>query len=315
MGDFIGDFWGYYIAAVALVGIVYCVWLLFTQRAWLGKTVPGGVANLDHVWDGDLSELNHPVPRWWTVFYLLLCVFGLAYLVLYPGLGSFKGVLNYSSADAVRQAQMEHAARIAPVYARFAAMSIENIAGDEQARQIGQRLFLNNCAQCHGSDARGAPGFPNLTDRDWLHGGAPEQILHSITHGRVGIMPPWSAAIKPAEAVDIANYVRSLSGLASDALRTVRGKRGYDLYCVACHGADGTGNTALGAPNLSDSVWLYGSSEATIVDIILNGRQNEMPAQAQLLSEEQIRVLAAWVWGLSAERRAEERGDGRTDGR
>ena len=299
MSDFVSGFWGYYIAAVTLGGIVYCVWLLFSQRAWLGKKVPGGGQNMDHVWDGNLTELNNPVPRWWTVFYLGLCVFSVAYLVLYPGLGEFKGILNYSTAESVRQAQAEQAARIAPVYARFAGMDIPQIAADPEARQIGQRLFLNNCAQCHGSDARGAPTFPNLADTDWLHGGEPEQIEQTITNGRVGIMPPWGAQIKPAEASDIAQYVRSLSGLAADSLRVLPGKRGFDTYCVACHGADGKGNTALGAPNLTDDVWLYGSSETTIVDIILNGRHNEMPAQAHLLTPEQIRILTAWVWGLS----------------
>ena len=298
MSDFVSGFWGYYIAAVSLGGIIYCVWLLFTQRAWLGKNVPTG-EDMGHVWDGNLSELNNPVPRWWTVFYLGLCVFSVAYLVLYPGLGEFKGILNYSTAESVRQAQAEQAARIAPVYARFAGMDIPQIAADPEARQIGQRLFLNNCAQCHGSDARGAPTFPNLADTDWLHGGEPEQIEQTITNGRVGIMPPWGAQIKPAEASDIAQYVRSLSGLAADSLRVLPGKRGFDTYCVACHGADGKGNTALGAPNLTDDVWLYGSSETTIVDIILNGRHNEMPAQAHLLTPEQIRILTAWVWGLS----------------
>jgi cytochrome c oxidase cbb3-type subunit 3 len=171
-------------------------------------------------------------------------------------------------------------------------MPIPAIAQDENARQIGQRLFLNNCAQCHGSDARGAANFPNLTDGDWLHGGAPEQIMQTITKGRHGMMPPWAAAISPAEASDIAQYVRSLSGV-------VPGKRGFESFCVACHGIDGKGNQAVGAPNLTDGVWLYGSSEATIVETILKGRENIMPAQEGILTEDQIRMLTAWVWGLS----------------
>jgi len=300
MSDFFNSGWSYYIAAIALGGIIFCVWLLFTQRAWLGKEVKQ-VENTGHVWDGDLSELNNPVPRWWTVFYLGLCIFALGYLVLYPGLGSFQGLLNYSSAESVREAQRAQAEQIAPVYARFEGMSIPQIAGDVEAQQIGQRLFLNNCAQCHGSDARGGPSFPNLADRDWLYGGSPEQIQQSITKGRHGVMPPWRGTISPAEASDIAQYVRSLSGLAADPLRVVPGKRGYDTYCVACHGAEGKGNTALGAPNLTDNVWLHGSSEATIVDIILNGRENQMPAQERILTPQQIRMLTAWVWGLTNE--------------
>jgi len=298
MSDFVSDNWSWYITAVALVGIVWCVWLLFSQRAWL-KAKVSKVEDTGHVWDGNLTELNHPVPRWWTVMYLVLCVFGLLYLWLYPGLGSYSGVLNFSAADEVRREQAALAQRIQPVYQQYAAQSIPEIAANPQAQQIGQRLFLNVCAQCHGSDARGGANFPNLTDGDWLYGGEPEQIEQTITQGRHGVMPPWKGVISPADASDIAQYVRSLSGLAANALRIVPGKRGFDAYCVACHGADGKGNTALGAPNLTDGVWLYGSSEASIVQTILNGRENIMPAQARNLTPEQIRVLTAWVWGLS----------------
>lgn len=298
MSDFVSSFWSYYIAAIALGGIAFCLWLIYTQRAWLGKDVKQ-VENTGHVWDGNLSELNNPVPRWWTVFYVALCVFSLGYLVLYPGLGNFAGTLGYTTAQSVKDAQIELNERIKPLYERYAGMEIPAIANDAEAREIGQRLFLNNCAQCHGSDARGGPSFPNLADSDWLYGGEPAQIMHSITKGRHGIMPAWGAQIKPAEAADIAQYVRSLSGLASDALRVVPGKRGYDAYCVACHGVEGKGNTALGAPNLTDNIWLYGSSEASIVETILKGRDNQMPAQEGRLTADQIRMLTAWVWGLS----------------
>ncbi len=298
MSDFVSGFWSYYIAAIALGGVAFCLWLIYTQRAWLKKKVEQ-TENTGHVWDGSLSELNNPVPRWWTVFYVGLCIFALGYLVLYPGLGKYAGTLDYSSAKAVKQAQIELNDKIKPLYERYAGMSVPQIAHDPEAREIGQRLFLNNCAQCHGSDAAGGPGFPNLTDTDWLYGGSPEQILQTITKGRHGVMPAWSSQIKPDEAAAIAQYVRSLSGLASDPLRAVPGKRGFETYCVACHGAEGKGNTALGAPNLTDNVWLYGSSEATIVETILNGRSNEMPAQEGRLTADQIRMLAAWVWGLS----------------
>lgn len=298
MSDFVSSFWGYYISAIALGGIAFCLWLIYTQRAWLKQGVKQ-TEDTGHVWDGNLSELNNPVPRWWTVFYVVLCIFALGYLVLYPGLGTYKGTLDYTSAQAVQKAQIELNEQIKPVYERYASMGIPAIAHDEQAREIGQRLFLNNCAQCHGSDARGGYSFPNLTDHDWLYGGDPAQIMQSITKGRHGIMPAWKAQIKPGEAADIAQYVRSLSGLASDALRVVPGKRGFDTYCVACHGVEGKGNIALGAPNLTDNVWLYGSSEASIVDTILNGRNNQMPAQEAHLTADQIRMLTAWVWGLS----------------
>ena len=298
MSDFVSGFWSYFIAIISLGGIAFCLWLLFSQRAWLKKTVDVA-EDTGHVWDGNLTELNNPVPRWWTVFYMALCVVALALLFLYPGLGSYKGTIGYTAAGQVKADQEALNEQIRPVYAKYQQMSIPDVAHDPDARQIGQRLFLNNCAQCHGSDAKGSGYFPNLTDGDWLYGGEPDQILHTITKGRHGIMPPWSAQIKPAEASDIAQYVRSLAGLASNPLRVVPGKRGFDTFCVACHGAEGKGNQMLGAPNLTDNVWLYGSSEASIVETILNGRQNHMPAQEGILNEDQIRMLTAWVWGLT----------------
>src|SRR5690606_34830901 len=296
MSDFFNNGWSLWISGIALLGIIFCLWLLFTQRAFLGKTVD--VEETGHVWDGDLTELNTPVPRWWTVMYIGLCVFALGYLVLYPGLGSFKGTLGFSSGQQVKQQQAEINARLEPVYARYREMPIEEIARDQEAREIGQRLFLNNCAQCHGSDAQGAPSFPNLANKAWLWGGEPEQILHTITEGRTGMMPP-QAQFTPAQASDVAQYVRSLSGLAADPLRLVAGKRVYDSACFACHGADAKGNTLLGAPDLTDDYWPYGSSEATIVQTVLQGRTNQMPAQKATLTPEQIRLLAGWVWGLS----------------
>ncbi|MEY3739942.1 MAG: hypothetical protein RLZZ192_618 [Pseudomonadota bacterium] len=301
MSDFVSGFWGYYIAAVVLLGIVWCLWLLFSQRKWLG-TRSAEVKDTGHVWDGDLRELNNPVPRWWTMMYVIMCLFGLGYLVLYPGLGAFDGSLGYTSAQEVRQDQADLNAQVKPVYEKFAKMDIPSIAADVEARVIGQRLFLNNCAQCHGSDAKGATSFPNLVEGDSLYGRTPEVLQASITNGRNGVMPEFKATIDARTAGDIAQYVRSMSGLAHDQIRVIRGKREYLNNCVACHGADGKGNKALGAPNLTDDVWLYGSSEATIVHSIMNGRNNRMPAQEHLLTPEQIRLLTAWVWGLSGGR-------------
>lgn len=298
MSDFVNSFWGQFITVISLLGIVFCLWLLYTQRAFLGKVLHK-TDDTGHVWDGDITELNTLVPRWWTIMYILFCVFALGYLFLYPGLGTYAGKLGYTSAGEVKADQDRLNEQIKPIYARFQEMPITDVAHDTEAREIGQRLFLNNCAQCHGSDAKGASSFPNLADTDWLHGGEPEDIMKTIAEGRHGSMPPWGAVIKPAEASDIAQYVRSLSGLASDQLRLVPGKRGFDTYCIACHGAEGKGNTALGAPNLTDGVWLFGSSEASIVSTILNGRENIMPAQQGILNEDQIRILTAWVWGLS----------------
>jgi cytochrome c oxidase cbb3-type subunit 3 len=298
MSDFVNGFWGYYVAFVVLAGIAWCLWLIFSQREWL-KPQPGKVEDTGHVWDGDLREMNNPVPRWWTVMYIMMCLFGLGYLVLYPGLGAFQGSLAYTSAQEVKQDQAALDATVKPIYARFANMDIPQIAADPEAHLIGERLFLNNCAQCHGSDAKGSTSFPNLVEGDSIYGRQPDVLLATITQGRNGVMPAFGAAIDARTAGDIAQYVRSLSGLAHDQIRTLRGKPEYMNTCAACHGPEGKGNKALGAPNLTDDVWLYGSSEATIVHGIVNGRNNRMPAQDQTLSAEQIRLVAAWVWGLS----------------
>lgn len=299
MSDFIAPFWGYFVGIVAMGGIVWCVWLLFTQRRWLGSAPANEAPDTGHVWDGDLTELNNPVPRWWTVMYLLLCVFAVGYLVLFPGLGHYAGTLGYTSADDLMRQQAAQEAATRPLYARYEAMPVPAIARDARALEIGQRLFLANCAQCHGSDARGAPGFPNLTDGDWLYGGSPEAILQTITHGRHGVMPAWSGVIDARTASDIADYVRSLSGLGGDRSRVFSGKEAYGTYCVACHGVDAKGNQALGAPNLTDDVWLYGGSQRAIETTILNGRDSRMPAQDGILTPAQIRILTAWVWRQS----------------
>ena len=203
MNDFVSSFWGYFIPTIALGGIAWCLWLLYTQRRWLGTKPGGEVEDTGHVWDEDLTELNNPVPRWWTWMYLLLCVFALGYLVLYPGLGAYRGKLEYTTAKEVEQSQAALAQTMRPVYAKFDTMSIEQMAADPGAREIGQRLFLNTCAQCHGSDAKGAPSFPNLTDLDWIYGGTPEAIMMTITEGRHGIMPPWKGVIDAKAAGDI----------------------------------------------------------------------------------------------------------------
>ena len=301
MSDFVSGFWGYYIAGIVLLGIIWCLWLIFSQRKWLGaRTVT--VQDTGHVWDGDLRELNNPVPRWWTVMYVVMCLFGLGYLVLYPGLGTFTGSLGYTSAQEVRQDQTQQDALVKPLYDKFAKLDIPAIAVELEARVVGQRLFLNNCAQCHGSDAKGSTSFPNLVEGDSLYGRTPEALQASITNGRNGVMPALQAVVDARTAGDIAHYVRSLSDLAYDQIRVIRGKREYLNNCVACHGVDGEGNKTLGAPNLTDDVWLYGSSEATIVQSILNGRNNRMPAQEHVLTADQIRLLTAWVWGLSGGR-------------
>lgn len=297
MSDFTSVGWSIWIVTIALGGVAFCLFVLFSQMK--GQAKKGEkISDTGHIWDG-ITEYDTPLPRWWISMFLILTVVALGYWVLYPGLGTFKGLLDTNQAKEVRADQEKIEAMVQPVFQKYAEMPIEDIAKDDEARAIGQRLFLNNCAQCHGSDAQGSPSFPNLTDNSWLWGGEPEKILQTITNGRRGIMTAHKTLMTPAQASDVAQYVRSLNELAHDQTRVVPGKKMFDQFCVACHGAEAKGNPLLGAPDLTDGVWLYGSSEETIVDGILNGRDNQMPAQKDLLSPEQIRVLAGWVWGLS----------------
>lgn len=297
MSDFFSVGWSIWITTIALGGVAFCLYVLFSQLK--GQAKKGeAVSDTGHIWDG-ITEYDTPLPRWWVSMYLILSAIALGYWVLYPGLGSFEGLLKTNAAKEVKANQEKIEAMVQPIFQKYADMPITDIAKDEEARAIGQRLFLNNCAQCHGSDAQGSPSFPNLTDKTWLWGGEPEQILQTITNGRRGIMTAHQNLMTPAQASEIAQYVRSLNNLAHDQTRVAPGKKLFDQFCVACHGADAKGNQLLGAPDLTDGVWLYGSSEETIVYGIMNGRDNQMPAQKNLLSPEQIRLLAGWVWGLS----------------
>jgi cytochrome c oxidase cbb3-type subunit 3 len=297
MSDFVHSFWSHYIAWITLAGILACVVLLWlTSR----KKLSGSADNTTgHVWDEDLREMNNPLPLWWVGLFVITIVFALFYLTLYPGLGSSEGSLKWTSEKQYQQEVNQANADVAPLYARFDAMAPEQVAVDPQARHIGEHLFLNNCAQCHGSDARGTKGFPNLTDADWLYGGSPEQISASITHGRQGNMPPMAAAVgSPEDIKNLAHHVLSLSGSPHDSLRAALGKGKFGA-CAACHGADAKGNQALGAPNLTDKVWLHGWGEEAIVGMVTQGKLNQMPAQEGRLTPSQIHVLSAYVWGLS----------------
>ena len=299
MSDFVSGGWAVFVAAVTVVSLIACLLLLViaARRHVLSPGVDDNTTG--HVWDEDLRELNNPLPRWWMWLFVLTVVFAFAYLALYPGLGAFKGQLNWSSSGQYSNEQAKAASAMATVYARFAVMKENELASDTQAMGIGERLYINNCAACHGSDARGSKGFPNLSDGDWLWGGSFEAIQQSIVQGRNGVMPPLAAAVGSSEDVrNVANYVLSLSGSPHNNVAAESG-RGKFAVCAACHGADGKGNIALGAPNLTDKIWLHGSGEASIVAMINNGKNNLMPAQAARLSPEQIRVLAAYVWKLS----------------
>lgn len=295
MADFTNGFWDLYIVVLTLLGIAGCGILLFSQSKVKGK--PGETTG--HVWDEDLSELNTPMPRWWMWLFYITIVFGLAYLFLYPGLGSYAGKLGWKSSGQY-QAELKQAdADYGPLFAQYQKQDLKAVAADPKAHAIGERLFLTYCAQCHGSDARGNKGFPNLTDKDWLFGGAPDTIKETILHGRTGMMPPMGAALgSDKEVENVAHYVLSLSGSTSDPIKVAFGKEKFGA-CMACHSAGGIGNQAIGAPNLTDKIWLFGGSAETIMETIRKGRTTTMPAFEDFLGDAKVHVLAAYVWSLS----------------
>jgi cytochrome c oxidase cbb3-type subunit III len=297
MSDFTSNFWSVYVAGITLVGIIACLILLWFSGKTHAMTSHDNTTG--HVWDGDLREMNNPLPRWWVWLFVITVVFSLTYLAMYPGLGSFAGKLGWSQTGQYETEVRKGNEQVAPLYAKYTGMKPEELARDPQAMAIGDRLFMNNCAQCHGSDARGSKGFPNLTDADWIHGGSTEVIKETLVKGRAGNMPPMAAAVgTPDDVRNVAHYVLSLSSSPHDSVKAAAGKEKFGA-CAACHGADGKGNPALGAPNLSDDVWLHGWGENAIVSMITNGKVNPMPAQAEKLTQAQIHVLTGYVWGLS----------------
>ena len=295
MSQFTSGFWDFYIGLITLVSIVACG--VFLKMQSVRKPVEPDTTG--HVWDVDLDEGNSPMPRWWAWLFYLTIFFSLAYLALYPGLGSYKGMLGWSQVGQLEDETKAADAQFGPLYEKFAKQDIAAVAKSAEALAIGQKLFLNHCAQCHASDGGGSRGFPNLTDRDWLWGGTPEAINTSITEGRTGAMPPFGPVLGEQGAKDVAHYVLSLSGSAHDSIRKARGEALFKTTCVACHGAEGKGNQALGAPNLTDGIWLHGSGEAAIVEQVAKGRVNQMPAHKDLLSPAKIHLLTAYVYSLS----------------
>ena len=296
MSQFTSGFWDVYVALISIVSIVACAVFLKIQS--VRKTAEADTSG--HTWDEDLTEYNNPLPRWWAWLFYITIAFSLGYLALYPGLGSFDGVFGWTQLKQLEEETQAASARFGPIYEKFATQEVAVVAKSPEALAIGQKLFLNHCSQCHASDGRGSRGFPNLADKDWLWGGTPEAIKTSITDGRTGVMPPMGAAVGGDEgAKDVAHYVLSLSGRTHDSVRAVRGKIEYQRVCVACHGAEGKGNQQLGAPDLTDQAWLHGSGETAIIEQILRGRSNQMPAHKEILSAAKIHLLTAYVHFLS----------------
>lgn len=293
------DFWSWFLIALVVLNLVGCVFLLWYTAKRRNSSLPTGETT-GHVWDGDITEYNKPLPRWWINLFYLTIVFTIGYVALYPALGNVEGTLGWSSRAQHDAEKAKADAAFAERYARFAAMPVAEIAKAPEAIAVGRNLFANHCAQCHGSDARGARGFPNLADTAWQWGRDEANLLATIAHGRTAAMPALGAALGDDVTVTaVATYVQSLSGQPVDTALAAVGKGRFDLVCAACHGTNGKGNTALGAPDLTDSDWVYGGDLATIREGIIKGRAGQMPAFEPVLGAKRIRLVAAYVHALS----------------
>ena len=291
-------FWSLYIVLLTLANIAAALWLIrWTAKPRQGE--PASTETTGHVWDGDLTEYNKPMPRWWLYLFYLSIVFALIYLALYPGLGNFRGLLGWSQVNAYESQMATAAQTYGPQFQAYAATDLVALGRNPEAMDTASRLFANTCAGCHGSDAHGGPGFPNLTDADWLYGGAPETIRESILKGRSGMMPPFGPILGEDGIAEVTQYVLSLSGRPSDPVKAAAGQQRFATTCAACHGADGKGTPALGAPNLTDRIWLYGGSADTIAQTVRGGRQGRMPAHEVILGSDRAHLLAAYVYQLS----------------
>lgn len=291
-----------FVIVFTAVNILACLWLMWwTARSRSVSDVQPAESDGEvtgHVWDGDLEEYNNPLPRWWLGLFIITIIFGVAYLVVFPGMGNFRGVRGWSQ---VEQYERQVAASREKLETRLASlkdMPLEQLAKDASAMATAKNLFAANCSTCHGSDARGAKGFPNLTDADWLWGGAPETIYTTIASGRHGVMPALGTALGENGVNEVASYVLSLSGGKAPEDWVNAGKQRFETICVACHGADGRGNALLGAPNLTDDVWLHGRDFASVQATIRNGRDNQMPPHLEMLGDAKVKLLAAYVMSL-----------------
>ena len=293
------SFWSWWIIVLSVGNILACVWLI----RWTAKPATEESAESEitgHTWDnGELAEYNNPLPRWWLGLFYGTIFFSIAYLIAYPGLGKFEGLLGWTSTSQYEREVAKAEDTYGPIFAQYAKKPIVDLVDDPEAIQIGRRLFVTYCSVCHGSDAGGASGFPDLTDNDWLYGASPEQVKSSILNGRIGVMPPWGAALGEMGVENVVAYVLTLSGRDASSEKAEAGKAQYDALCAACHMPDGTGSQALGAPNLTDNIWLYGGSPGAIAKTIRDGRQGVMPAHKEFLGEEKVHLLSAYIYGLS----------------
>ncbi len=294
----LNSFWNWWVIIISVGSILACWWLLHWTKGVSDRS-DDEAGSTGHVWDEDISELNTPLPRWWLYLFNITIVFALVYLAIFPGLGNFNGFLGWTQVGQYDAEMASATAAQESIFLRFRDMDGSALVADQEAREIGGRLFANNCAMCHASDGRGAKGFPSLADDDWLYGDSFDTVMVSVANGRMGAMPPMGAVLGEDGVTEVVAYVQQLSGQTADPELAAAGQARFQMICMACHGMDGTGNQALGAPNLTDDIWLYGGNPEDIRETLMNGRNGKMPAFENQLSEDRRRLLAAYVIGLS----------------
>lgn len=306
--------WSWYVIVLTTINLIGLIWLLIATAGKPHKDRPA-TETMGHVWDGDIEELNNPLPRWWLGLFILTFIFGIAYLVFYPGMGNFAGTLGWTSEGQVQENIDANQAKLESLYAGFRGKPLAALAADPAATKVGRNVFAINCAACHGSDARGATGYPNLVDNDWLYGGEPDTVLASIMNGRQGLMPPMGATLPGNGIAEVAQYALSLSGLDHDSKLAAAGKPKFESICAACHGVDGKGNHALGAPNLTDDIWLHGQGTAEVIQqTIVHGVAGVMPPWGPIIGEDRARLAAAWIIAQAATAAESEREDANQGG-
>ncbi len=313
-------FWSLWVIVLTVITLIFVFYTLYMNMKNYAGVKEG--ESMGHEFDG-IEELNNPLPKWWLVMFWLTGVWAIGYLAFYPGMGNFEGLAGgwrssnqdiqslaeskaqtASSKEAGIRVQYDREVALAderfgPLFKSYSEKDITALVADEKALEIGQRLFLQNCSQCHASDARGGNGFPNLTDKDWLYGGDFDTIKHSLMKGRKGAMPAWQASLGEEGVNNMTAFVLSLSAREGLDANAVKAGEAKFAMCAACHGADGKGNTAMGAPNLTDNIWLYGGHENAVKETIANGRNGVMPAWKDILGNDKVHLISAYVYSLS----------------
>lgn len=292
------SFWSNWIIVLTVISFALILWILLANRT--GEAKGDDVGTTGHAADG-IEELDNPLPYWWFLMFLITILFGIGYLIAYPGMGNFPGLLGWTQLGQWEKEVATAEGRFSAARYKYLAMDIEEVAQDPAALKMGQRMFANECSQCHGSDAKGSYGFPNLSDGDWIWGGTPEAIKHSITEGRRAAMPPWGQMLGDDGVANVTAYVQSLNGLNVDEAAASAGKEKFAMLCVACHGPDATGNPMMGAPNLTNGIWLYGGEAEQISHTVRSGRNGVMPTFKDSLGEDKIHLIAAYVYSLSTQ--------------